>query len=346
MQSTKNKHLVAGLVGAMGVLSLIGASSASAQESDRQSAPINPPPVLAPIDARAEPRKEIANTNGGFRKEVRDIQEVKKAGVADIRHQASTTVKNIRTGTKDAIEANRKEMRGEREAVRADGTTTPEERDMLKAKRDSMRDENEALREARHASTTAAFEKAREDMKQKRDQAHEDIKKALEDRKAKIGAIKDQAKEQRAQEALKKASEHASNIIEKLTDTVTKIEELQVRVASRIDKMAIEGKDVTEATSKLEESKSHSAMARESITKISSTFATLATTADPKKGLGKFASSTEEVRGHIVKSREALNQAVRSLQDLNRGAPAPTTTTTPPAAPATPTTPDTTTTTQ
>lgn len=221
----------------------------------------------------------------GLKKEAEKVREELKSGQIELRTKAAKT---------------REGLKKERAALRA-GTATPEE---MKVAREESQRKAEAAREE--------LKMKREELRDRMEAAREELKSKREAQKEELKARLEQVKDARKKEATERLDEKFANVNEKLTTTwanaLNRFDELLVKVASRADKAASAGADVSATRTAIEKAKTAITAARTAVT------------AQAAKTYPIAVTSEDALRSAVAQTREKLNQDLKAVRELVQAA--------------------------
>ncbi len=193
-------------------------------------------------------------------------------------------------------------------------------------KREDMRDKREDRRDA--ATTTGGADR-REDARDRMEDKRENLReKAMEMRanvKERLDAVKAKVAEKRVEikaQLVARAKANIEQFARVLTAAIEREQKLSERVASRIDKLAADGKEVSAAEASLTVAATELAAATADLeslkakAEVSADVAANASTT-PKDAFGEIRPLLESAKKHVRAAHDAIVKAVKSLREIS-----------------------------
>lgn len=260
------------------------------------------PPEPAPM---VRPAKELREEN---RKARLDQQDFRKETITNtraenekIRAENKALRKEDPASNKDAIRARKDEMK----ANRVEG------REAIKAKRVETKELLQTNREEAKGELHERLEARKQEMKARQAERKDELEKKKSELIAKRQDKKEEVLEAKQKENVEK---HLKRAFEEFDKAIANLNQVAERLESRIEKLAGNGVEVSEAKIKLEAAREAIDAATAKVREAALTSVEVTEGTAPKESLEKVRAVLAETKALIKSAREALVEATRVLK--------------------------------
>lgn len=230
------------------------------------------------------------------------VEAARQAAEMQFRGEASSTRSQIQ-GARQALNAaalqERQNLRTERAALMQNATSTAARKAAMEQFQQKAQQEQASLKSDREAFQQKA-EAMQADLKTKREQEQMTLK-------ANLAKIRDAAKQQTVVNLDQRFSDINQKTTSQWTDTLTRLEDLLVKIGSRSDKASVAGKDVSAVTAAIATANADIATAKAAVLAQSGKTYPITVTTDA--ALKSAVSSARDAMNNDLKAVRTLVQA-------------------------------------